>query len=120
MRQRLLIAASVMIGLAGCASDPQSATRDAYNDYWSCASNAVRPYIGQRQLSSREAAMRAQAECYGPYEHYRTRQIAAVRHTVASDSYDLADQLGSQQALIWHRKVTHALDDYVRRARAGS
>lgn len=120
MMRRTLAAASVLAGLAGCASNPSSATQDAYNDYWACASKAVRPYISQRNLSSHEAALRAQAHCNDSYQVYRARQIAVVRHTVAADSYDMADQLGAQQALVWRRRVTQALDDYVRRARAGS
>ena len=120
MMQRMLVTASVLVGLAGCASDPAAPTRDAYNDYWSCASNAVRPYVGQRNLTSREAALRAQAHCNPAYQKYRSAQIAMVRRTVASDSYDMADQLGAQQALVWRRRVTRALDDYVRRVRSGS
>lgn len=120
MMRRLLVATSVLAGLAGCASDPSAPTRDAYNDYWSCASNAVRPYLGQQALTSREAALRAQADCNTAYQKYRNAQITRVRHTVASDSYDMADQLGDQQALVWRRRVTQALDDYVRQQRAGS
>ncbi|MES1955892.1 hypothetical protein [Salinisphaera hydrothermalis] len=120
MMRRMLVAASVLAGLAGCASHPASQTQDAYNQYWACASQAVRPYVNQRNLTSREAALRAQAHCNDSYQVYRARQIAMVRRTVASDSYDMADQLGAQQALVWRRRVTQALDDYVRRARAGS
>lgn len=120
MLRRTLVAAAVLIELAGCASNPSSPTRDAYNDYWACASNAVRPYIGRRDLTSREAALRAQAHCNPSYQKYRAAQIAVVRHTVDSDSYDMADQLGAQQALVWRRRVTQALDDYVRRVRNGS
>lgn len=120
MTQRLLMATWVLIGLAGCASDPQSATRAAYDNYWGCVSTAVRPYIDQRQLSSHEAAMRAQAACNATYQQYRSTQIGVVRGTVASDNYDLADRLGAQQALVWRRRATRALDDYVHRTRAGS
>lgn len=118
--RRLLVVASMLIGLAGCASDPHSATQDAYQAYWACASNAVRPYIDQRQLTSRDAAMRAQAQCNPSYQKYRATQIAVVRGTVSADSYAVADQLGAQQALVWRRRVTQALDDYVRHVRAGS
>lgn len=120
MMRRMLVATSVLAGLVGCASNPSSPTQDAYNEYWACASNAVRPYINQRDLTSREAALRAQAHCNDSYQAYRAQQIAVVRHTVASDSYDMADQLGAQQALVWRRRVTKALDDYVRRVRTGS
>ncbi|AWN16259.1 hypothetical protein [Salinisphaera sp. LB1] len=120
MWRRTLVVASMLTGLAGCASQPSSPIQDAYNDYWTCASNAVRPFIDQRDLTSHEAALRAQAQCNPSYRKYRAAQIAAVRHTVPADSYDMADPLGAQQALVWRRRVTKALDDYVQRVRAGS
>ncbi|HET7312756.1 hypothetical protein [Salinisphaera sp.] len=115
-----LVGLANLASLAGCASDPHSPMRAAYDDYWSCASRAVRPYIDQRELTSREAAMRAQAHCNASYRKYRDMQIAVVRSAVPPDSYDMADQLGAQQALVWRRRVTQALDDYVRRVRSGS
>ncbi|WP_423822974.1 hypothetical protein V5738_03250 [Salinisphaera sp. SPP-AMP-43] len=114
-----LLAGSAAVGLAGCASSPHSATQKTYDAYWQCASQAVRPYIARQDLSSREAAMRAQAQCNGSYQQYRSSQIATVRHTVARDSYDMADQLGAQQALVWRRRVTQTLTDYVQQLRTG-
>lgn len=118
-RLLLLLASSAAAGLVGCASSPQPATQQSYDAYWQCASQAVRPYIARQDLTSREAAMRAQAQCNGPYQQYRSMQIATVRHTVASDNYDMADQLGAQQALVWRRRVTQSLTDYVHQLRTG-
>lgn len=114
----LTIFVLAQVGLTGCAADPQAAIRAAYDDYWACVSHAVRPYAGQRELSSRTAALRAQAQCNPSYQTYRARQIERVRGTVPADSYDMADQLGAQEALVWRRRVTRALDDYVQRVRS--
>lgn len=103
--------------LAGCAAGPEHLKDTAYDAYWQCASVAVRPYLHDVRLPAREAALRAQARCNPHYDRFRRAQVAVVQSRIPHDDSGLADQLGDQQALVWRRRVTHALTAYVLRIR---
>ena len=115
--QRLAVVL-LLVGVAGCAAHPQTIRNQAYDGYWQCASQAIRPYVLDSRLSSREAAMRAQAQCNTAYGRYRNAQVAYVRSKVTSDDVQLAQQLGQQAALVRRQTVTRSLTDYVATQRA--
>lgn len=108
----------LLMVLAGCATHPQAARNQAYDGYWQCASQAIRPYVQDSDLSAREAAMRAQARCNATYGVYRDAQVGYVGSKVAVDNSQLADRLGRQAALGRRRAVTRSLVDYVTTQRA--
>lgn len=116
MQRTAMIA--LLIGLAGCATHPQTARNQAYDGYWQCASQAIRPYVQNNDLSAREAAMRAQARCNRAYGVYRDAQVSYVGSKVTADNNQLADQLGRQAALVRRQAVTRSLTDYVTTQRA--
>ncbi|RJS91423.1 hypothetical protein [Salinisphaera sp. Q1T1-3] len=117
MKNSFLMISALALGLGGCAASPEKLKNEAYDAYWQCASQAVRPYVGDTRLPPRQAALRAQARCNDPYQRFRNAQVGLVRHKVQADSADLAEQLGGQQALVWRQRVTRTLTDYVRQAR---
>lgn len=105
-----------MVFLAGCAS-LHDKTSKAYDSYWECASQQVKPFVKQYNLSPRGAAVQAQARCKKAYSNFRSRQIAEVAQNLDNDSHDVAQRLGAHQALAWHKRVTRALQDYVHQTR---
>lgn len=108
----------LLLGLVGCAAHPQTARNQAYDGYWQCASQAIRPYVDNGELSPRESAMRAQAHCNQAYGQYRDAQMHYVGSKMTADNNQLADQLGRHAALVRRQTVTRSLTDYVTTQRA--
>lgn len=115
---RYIAISILLLGLGGCAAHPQEARNQAYDGYWQCASQAIRPYVRNVALSPRESAMRAQARCNPAYDVYRDAQVHYVGSKVAADNGPLADQLGRQAALVRRQAVTRSLTDYIATQRA--
>lgn len=107
-----------LLMLAGCASAPRPDPSEAdYQRYWACTYAAAMPHAADRQLSPREAAMRAQAACYTDYVTYRDARIDYVRSTVPARDREMATTLGAQAALERRKAVTRRLTALVAEAR---
>lgn len=116
---RSVLLSVVVVLLAGCASaPPRSDPSEAdYQRYWGCAYAAVMPYASDRQLPARQAAMRAQAECYPSYLVYRDAKIRHVRSAAPAGDRQMTTTLGSQAALQRRKAVTQRLTKLVSEAR---
>lgn len=105
--------------LAGCASAPQHSdpSEADYQRYWNCAYAAAMPYAPDRQLPARQAAMRAQAQCYPSYLTYRDARIRHMRSVVPASDQQMAITLATQAALQRRKAVTQRLTELVAQAR---
>jgi|AntDeeMetagen681_2_1112603.scaffolds.fasta_scaffold02687_4 hypothetical protein len=109
---------ALMTLLAACASAPRSDPSEAdYQHYWSCAYAAAMPHAANQKLPPRQAAMRAQAECYPSYLTYRDARIRHVRSLVPDDNRPMATTLATQAALERRKAITQRLTELVAEAR---
>jgi hypothetical protein len=111
--------ALALVALAGCASSPsQSDPSEAdYQRYWGCAYAAAMGHAPDADLPARQAAMRAQAECYPSYLAYRDAKIRYVRSVVPESDRHMAITLASEAALQRRKAITQRLTELVADAR---
>ncbi|WP_353250332.1 hypothetical protein [Salinisphaera sp. T31B1] len=112
------LAGCLAVSLAGCAGGPQpDPSEPAYQSYWQCAYNAAMPYAADRALPARQAAMRAQAQCNGPYQNYVEAKRRYVQSVVPASDRRMADTMATQAALERRKMVTQRLTTLVAEAR---
>lgn len=112
-----LCAFSVLV--AGCASAPprNDPSEADYQRYWQCTYAAAMPYVSARHMPARQAAMRAQVQCYPSYLAYRDARVRHVRSLVPARDSQMAITLATQAALERRKAVTRRLTELVAEAR---
>ena len=115
----MALSALGLLVVAGCASTPPRTdpSEAEYQRYWNCTYAAAMPYAADRQLPARQAAMRAQAQCYPSYLTYRDARIRHVRSVVPASDRQMAITLATQAALQRRKAVTQRLTELVAEAR---
>ena len=103
--------------LAGCAGGPEADADAAFTRYWQCAHGAAMAHAADTALDAQAVAMRAQADCYGAYEDYKTQKTRHVRSVVPAHDRAMAVTLAESEAFERRKDVTARLRELVIDAR---